>query len=104
MLPELLMQIPADERLHSVGAGGAYDTKACHEAIASRQAAAIIPTRGNAKPWADTRAGAQAGNELILRATHKLGRSIWKEWSGYRPRSLVETKMGCFKRRDWANA
>ncbi|MDP9877559.1 hypothetical protein J2W25_001865 [Variovorax boronicumulans] len=37
MLPQLLAQIPADEQLHSVSADGAYDTKACHEAIASRQ-------------------------------------------------------------------
>jgi hypothetical protein len=33
-----------------------------------------------------------------LRATKELGRSIWKKWSGYHRRSLVETKMGCFKR------
>lgn len=69
MLPELLAQIPLQEPLHSVSADGAYDTKACHEAIASRQAAAIIPTRRNAKPWLDARAGAQARNE-ILRTTH----------------------------------
>ena len=76
---------------------GAYDTKACQEAIASRQAAAIIPTRKNAKPWADNKAGAQARNE-ILRATRRLGRAIRKKWSGYHRRSLVEAKMGCFKR------
>lgn len=93
MLPELLAQIPAHEPLHSVSADGAYDTKACHEAIAGRHAAAIIPTRRNAKPWADTRAGAQARNE-ILRTTRKLGRAIWKKCSGYHRRSLVETKMG----------
>lgn len=97
MLPELLAQIPPEEPLHSVSADGAYDTKACHEAIAGRQAAAIIPTRRNAKPWTDARAGAQARNE-ILRTTRKLGRTIWKKWSGYHRRSLVETKMGCFKR------
>ena len=28
----------------------------------------------------------------------RLGRSIWKKWSGYHRRSLVETKMHCFKR------
>ncbi|MEG2974719.1 MAG: IS5 family transposase, partial [Comamonas sp.] len=97
MLPELLAQIPEDEPLHSVSADGAYDTKACHEATASRQAAAIMPTRKNAKPWADDKAGARARNE-ILRATRRLGRSIWKKWSGYHRRSFVETKMGCFKR------
>lgn len=93
----LLAQIPEDEPLHSVSADGAYDTKACHEAIAGRQAAAIIPTRKNAKPWAEIRAGARARND-ILRTTRELGRSIWKKWSGYHRRSLVETKMSCFKR------
>jgi len=28
----------------------------------------------------------------------RLGRAIWKKWSGYHRRSLVETKMRCFKR------
>jgi IS5 family transposase len=50
MLPELLAQIPVEEPVHSVSADGANDTKACHEAIAGRQAAAIDPTRRNAKP------------------------------------------------------
>ena len=97
MLPYLLAQIPEDEPLCSVSADGAYDTKACHEAVAARQAAAIIPTPRNASPWAEVRAGARARNE-ILRATRELGRSLWKKWSGYHRRSLVETKMGCFKR------
>lgn len=97
MLPELLNQIPPNEPLLSVSGDGAYDTKACHEAIAGRQAAAIIPTRRNAKPWKDGRPGTLARNE-ILRATRHLGRAIWKKWSGYHRRSLVETKMGCFKR------
>lgn len=66
-------------------------------AIADRQATAIIPTRRNAKPWADARAGAKARNE-ILRTTRKLGRAIWKTWSGHYCRSLVEIKMGCIKR------
>ena len=43
MLPELLGQIPADEAVASVSGDGAYDTKACHAAIAGRGAAAVIP-------------------------------------------------------------
>ena len=27
----------------------------------------------------------------------RLGRAIWKKWSGYHYRSLVETKMHCIK-------
>jgi hypothetical protein len=96
ILPRLLDQIPADERIASVSGDGAYDTKDCHEAIASRAAHAIIPTRKNAKPWKTNRCGADARNE-ILRTSRRLGRAIWKKWSGYHRRSLVETKMRCFK-------
>jgi hypothetical protein len=96
MLPNLLGQIPPEEPIVSVSGDGAYDTKRCHEAIALRQADAIIPTRKNAKPWKINRLGAEVRNE-ILRATRRLGRTIWKKWSGYHRRSLVETKMRCFK-------
>ncbi len=96
MLPELLKQIPESEQIASVSGDGAYDTKACHEAIALRQAAAIIPTRKNAKPWKENSAGTKARND-ILAATRYLGRPIWKKWSGYHRRSLVETKMRCSK-------
>lgn len=97
MLPELLSQIPADETLSSVSGDGAYDTKACHAAIARRNAQAIIPPRKNAKAWKSTQSGAASRNEA-LRACQRFGRRIWKKWSGYHRRSLVETKMNCFKR------
>jgi len=93
--PTLLDQIPA-EMIASVSGDGAYDTKDCHEAIALRAAHAIIPTRKNAKPWKTNRCGADARNE-ILHTTRRLGRAIWKKWIGYHRRSLVETKMRCFK-------
>ena len=96
ILPCLLDQIPADETVASLSGDGAFDTKGCHETIAQRGAQAIILTRKNAKPWKDQRPGAQARN-AILAATRRLGRKIWKKWSGYHRRSLVETKMRCFK-------
>ena len=97
MLPELLSQIPADEPIASVGGDGAYDTKACHAAIARRNAQAIIPPRKNARAWKNNQTGAASRNEA-LRACQRLGRRIWKKWIGYHRRSLVETKMNCFKR------
>ena len=97
MLPELLGQIPADEAVASVCGDGAYDTKACHAAIAQRGAQAVIPPRKNARPWRATLVGAASRN-AALNACHRLGRAIWKKWSGYHRRSLVETKMHCFKR------
>ena len=96
MLPNRLGQISTEEQIASVSGDGAYDTKGCHKAIALRQADAIIPIRKNAKPWKLNRLGAAARNE-ILRATRRLGRTIWKKWSGYHQRSLVETKMRSFK-------
>lgn len=97
MLPELLGQIPADEAVASVSGDGAYDTKACHAAIAQRGAQAVIPPRKNARPWRTTLVVATSRN-AALNACHRLGRAIWKKWSGYQRRSLVETKMHCFKR------
>jgi hypothetical protein len=95
-LPDLLTQIPEEVRLLSVGGDGAYDTKGCQAAIAERGAVAIIPVRRNGQPWKKEGPAVEARNE-ILRATKRLGRTIWKKWSGYHRRSLVETKMHCFK-------
>ena len=96
VLPDLLNQIPRDEQIESVSGDGAYDTKKVHSAAADRGAEVIIPVRKNGKPWKENTSGAQARNET-LRAMQRLGRGIWKKWSGYHRRSLVETKMRCFK-------
>jgi hypothetical protein len=96
MLPELLAQIPPDQEIGRVTADGAFDTRKCHETIAARGAAAIIPPRKNAKPWMPDTAGAVARNEA-LRASRRFGRTIWRRWSGYHRRSRAETKMHCVK-------
>ena len=76
MLPNLLGQIPLEEQLASVSGDGAYDTKGCHEAIALRQADAIIPIRKNAKPWKMNRIGATARNEILrARSVHRPDRA-----------------------------
>lgn len=94
MLPELLTQVATP--ISTVTGDGAYDTKACHAAIAAVSAAAIIPARKNARLWKKYPPGAETRNEIV-KATQRLGRAIWKKWSGYHRRSLVETKMRCFK-------
>jgi Transposase DDE domain len=96
MPPQLLDQIPPDQEIASVTADGAYDTRKCHDAIAERGAAAVIPPRRNARPWKTVTAGAVARNEA-LRASKYLGRALWRRWSGYHRRSRVETKMHCVK-------
>ena len=84
-------------------ADGAFDTRKCHDAIAARGAAAIIPPRKNAKPWKPDTAGAVARNE-ILRTSKRVGRTIWRRWSGLPPprapryhREAAQTKMHCVK-------
>jgi transposase len=79
MRPELLKQIPPDQEIASVTADGAYDTRACHAAIAERGPATVIPPRKNAKPWKPDTAGAIARNET-LRTSRRLGRTIWRRW------------------------
>lgn len=96
MLPELLDQIPPGQEIASVTADGAFDTRKCHDAIAARGAAAIIPPRKNAKPCKPDTAGAIARND-ILRTSKRVGRTIWRRWSGYHRRSRAETKMHCVK-------
>ena len=96
MLPDLLDQIPPDEEIGSVTGDGAYDTRKCHDAIAARNAHAVIPPRKNAKLWRSNTPGARARNEAV-RASKYLGRALWRQVTGYHRRSRVETKMHCVK-------
>lgn len=96
MLPDLLNQIAPDQLLGSVTADGAYDTRKCHDAIAARNAHAVIPPRKNAKMWKPDTPGARARNEAV-RSSKYLGRALWRNLTGYHRRSRVETKMHCVK-------
>lgn len=96
MLPDLLNQIAPDQVLGSVTADGAYDTRKCHDAVAARNAHAVIPPRKNAKMWKPDTLGARARNEAV-RSSKYLGRALWRNLTGYHRRSRVETKMHCVK-------
>ncbi|PRY88211.1 DDE family transposase [Donghicola tyrosinivorans] len=96
MLPDLLEQIPADQDIATAPADGAHDTPRCHNVIAARGAAAIIPPRKNARLWKPTTASAVARNKAV-RACKDLGRVLRRKWTGYHRRSRAETKMNCAK-------
>jgi len=96
ILPNLLGQIAPDQKIGSVTADGAYDTRKCHDAIAARNARAVIPPRKNAKLWKPDTLGARARNEAV-QSSKDLGRAQWRRLSGYHRRSRVETKMHCMK-------
>ena len=96
LVMRLCTQIPPDEEIGSVTADGAYDTRKCHDAIAARNAQAVIPPRKNAKLWKPNTPGARARNEAV-RSSKYLGRALWRQLTGYHRRSRVETKMQCVK-------
>ena len=82
MLPDLLNQIPADEDISSVTADGVFDTRKCHDAIAARNAHAVILPRKNAKLWKADTPGARARNEAV-RSSRYLGRAFGRAaWWG----------------------
>lgn len=96
MLPDLLDKIPPDREIATVTADGAFDTRSCHNVIAARGPAAVIPPRKNAQLWKPTTAGAIARNKAV-RACKYLGRALWRKLTGYHRRSRAETKMHCVK-------
>ena len=92
VLPDLLDQIPEDEEIGTVTGDGAEGTRRCHSAILARGGTGIIPIRRNGRLWKEDCPAALARND-ILRATRRLGRTIWKRWSGDHVRSRVEARM-----------
>lgn len=95
VIPELLAQVPAQEPLLTVTCDGGYDTQPVHTAVMQRNAAPIIPPRKNARL---RKGDAFAHRNAAIAACKRFGRKLWKNWSGYHRRSLVETKMHCIKR------
>jgi len=91
VLPNLLDQVP--EPIAQVSADGSYDTRACHEVIAQRQATAAIPPREHAQPWEPNPDGTVHPRTAILERIGQIGLAQWKKESGYHRRSLAETSM-----------
>lgn len=60
-----------------------------------RNAMPIIPPRKNARL---RKGDAFAHRNAAIAACKRFGRKLWKSWSGYHRRSLVETQMHCIKR------
>ncbi|NQT73103.1 MAG: transposase, partial [Chloroflexi bacterium] len=83
------------ETIGQVSGDGGYDYKTCYDAIADREARAVIPPRKSAifhnNGFMDTR-------DDNLRRIQEIGRRAWKKESGYHRRSLVETGIYRLKR------
>ena len=88
VLPQLLSAIP--HPIAQVSADGSYDTIACHQAIAARQARVAIPPRETA---VITDIGQWDAREEAVRRIGEIGREAWKQEVNYHRRSLAETLM-----------
>ncbi len=95
VLPQLLEQVSAEEPLLTVTGDGTYDTQLVHAAVIQRNATPIIPPRKNARV---RKGDAFAHHNAAIAACKRLGRKLWKSWSGYHRRSRVETRMNYVKR------
>lgn len=95
MLPSLLEALPAATPLAQVSADGAYDTKDCYDALLKRQVACIaIPPQAHARMIQHGNAQAPPHpRDENLRRMRAIGRSAWKDESGYHRRSIAETAM-----------
>ena len=96
-LPSLLEQIP--DPIKQVSGDGAYDTRACYDAVLKRGATPTFAPRRTARigPAKDP-TGWRAARNRILRQIEARGRSGWKGRSGYTRQSIAENTMFRFKR------
>jgi IS5 family transposase len=92
LLPALLAQV--DEGIKPMSGDGAYDRRACYEAIGACHARATIPPQRNAKIWQHGNTKAERlARDQNLRRIRQIGRAAWKRECGYHRRSLAETTM-----------
>jgi hypothetical protein len=95
-VPSLLAQIP--DPIDQVSGDGAYDTRACYEAILQRGATPVFVPRRTAQPCAaKDLTGWRAARNRILQQIETYGRSAWQVLSGYTRQSIAENTMFRFK-------
>jgi hypothetical protein len=96
-LPSLLEQIAAPIR--QVSGEGAYDTRACYEAVLQRGATPTFVPRCTAQPSTTQEAtGWRAARHHLLRQIATQGRAAWRVLSGYTRQSIAENTMFRYKR------
>jgi Transposase DDE domain len=96
-LPALLAQIP--DPIGRVSGDGAYDTRACYEAVLQRGAVPTFVPRRTAKPLNTTNPiGWRAIRNGILHQIAVHGRSTWRVLSKYTRQRSAEHTMFRFKR------
>jgi len=96
-LPSMLEQIA--DPISQVSGDGAYDTRACYEAVLQRGAPPVFVPRCTAQSCpAKDLTGWRAARTDILQQIAVHGRSGWRVLSGYTRQSIAENTMFRFKR------
>ena len=91
-LPSLLEQI--SDPIRQVSGDGAYDTRACYEAVLQRGATPTFVPRCTAQPSITQEAtGWRAARNHLLRQIAAQGRTAWRVLSGYTRQSVAENTM-----------
>jgi hypothetical protein len=95
-LPALLEQIT--DPIAQVSGDGAYDTRACYEAVLQRGAVPVfVPRRTAHHSPTKNSTGWRAARNCVLRQIEIYGRSAWRQLSGYTRQSIAENTMFRFK-------
>ena len=96
-LPALLEQIT--DPIGQVSGDGAYDTRACYEAVLQHGATPVFVPRRTAQlcPTTDP-TGWRAARNRVLQQITAHGRATWRGLSGYTRQSIAENAMFRFKR------
>lgn len=94
---EVLEQVPLEQEIASATTEGALDTRRCGDAITARGAAAIIPPARTPSPAATSERSHDTTSCAPYGASWRLGRIVWRRWSGSRRPSRSETAMHCVK-------
>ena len=93
VMPNLLKQ--THRKIRNISGDGAYDTKACHEAVRRKRALVLIPPREGAALWEQGHPRNLAVSWQQLHGSNKQ----WKKRYGYHRRSVSETAMYRVKQR-----
>ena len=92
VMPTLLKQ--THRKIKAISGDGAYDTRLCYQAIASKKSEPLIPPRAGAAYWED---GHPRNRGVANQRIHGSNKH-WKDISGYHARSISETAMSRYKR------
>ena len=87
VMPNLLKQ--THRKIRNISGDGAYDTRACHDAVRRKRALVLIPPREGAALWEQGHPRNLAVSWQQLHGSNKQ----WKKRYGYHRRSISETAM-----------